>query len=310
MIEVREAEEGDLGPLAELFEVEYGRGAQFWERDLRHLLFSDYQHGRAVAMVAVVDGDAAALECLVAWPLRAGGRELRSLQSCRSLVGARARGKGVFGALLEAAMKASAERGVDLLFGFPNPSSLGSFVRSGWTQVQSSTVFMRPLSARARVAAPALRRRQPQRADDLPSDPLAATAVTADRQNGFGTWRAGLLDGSLYHTVFEGDGVAGRACEMKVLEHKFGFRECVVGWMREPAGTALDAVVAAARTIGADAVSIAVDEATSWPVETPTVARPWLRTSRMRSLVVYAPNPSIALDELSWRIWPADADTW
>ena len=75
-----------------------------------------------------------------------GWHRVLAAQSIDTMTHPRSQGKGVFTKLANACYGIAKERGIQLLYGFPNPSSYPGFVRKlGWKHIGDVTHWVRPI---------------------------------------------------------------------------------------------------------------------------------------------------------------------
>jgi len=103
------------------------RSIDFWDWKYRKGPF-----GAAIVQVARIEGRIAAAGSLWPMSLTWEHRRLRALQPCDTAVHPDFRRRGLFGVLNEARKELAAERRFDLIFNFPNGSSLPGYMKSGW----------------------------------------------------------------------------------------------------------------------------------------------------------------------------------
>jgi len=106
------------------------RGSRFWEWKYRESPF-----GPAAVQIVRIDGRIAAAGCLWPMSLIVGDKKLRALQPCDTAVHPDFRRRGLFGYLNRARKEFAVERGVDVVFNFPNENSLPGYLKAGWTYV-------------------------------------------------------------------------------------------------------------------------------------------------------------------------------
>jgi GNAT superfamily N-acetyltransferase len=134
---------GDTGALQELFTTVFGvdRGA------LHHRWkFEDNPAGPQVLAVAEDEGRLVGQYAL--WPmrLRLGDEVVQAAQSLDTMTHPDYRGQGMFTVLAKAAMDYAQERGIEVLFGFPNTASYPGFVRKlDWDHVGDVGQYTRVL---------------------------------------------------------------------------------------------------------------------------------------------------------------------
>lgn len=123
----RPAVESDLPGIRGLFDaVKQG------ERPFSHdrWRFFGRQDEPAVLMIGEDDEGIAGLNALLPTEAVLDGRRFKACQSIDTMVHPRARGKGLFGILAREARAAAARRGIEVVYGFPNATSLPMFVKS------------------------------------------------------------------------------------------------------------------------------------------------------------------------------------
>ncbi len=104
--------------------------------------------GEFVAVVAVsaeAEGTIVGFNIWNPWLVQTSAGPVIAYQSGASAVDESMRGRGVFGQLLRAGESVARGRGVEMLFGFPNPASLPAFVKGGWDHALSLRIFVSPL---------------------------------------------------------------------------------------------------------------------------------------------------------------------
>lgn len=123
----RSAVESDLAGIRALFDaVKQG------ERPLAHdrWRFFGRTDEPAVLIVGEDDQGIAGLNALLPTEAVLDGRRFKACQSIDTMVHPRARGKGLFGLLAREARAEAARRGIEVVYGFPNATSLPMFVKS------------------------------------------------------------------------------------------------------------------------------------------------------------------------------------
>lgn len=106
--------------------------------------FHDNPAGKGLITVGREAGEAIAINGFMASRFLIGDRELIGHQSMDTIVGTAARGKGVFGKLIN---KFYDQADSALLYGFPNQNSAkGFFGKLGWTKFGEVPMLVRPLS--------------------------------------------------------------------------------------------------------------------------------------------------------------------
>jgi len=88
--------------------------------------------GAPIRVVAKIGGRVVGFNSWNPWLIPSSREPLLVYQSGASAVGEETRGRGVFAKLLAIGEATAKERGVRYFIGFPNPASLGSFLRAGW----------------------------------------------------------------------------------------------------------------------------------------------------------------------------------
>jgi len=105
--------------------------------------------GQPVIMVAESAGRIIAHRAF--WPidLHIGDDAVRGAQSIDLMVEAAYRGRGVFRELAPASFAVAEQRGLELLYGFPNRDAMRASARLGWNHIGNVPRFVRPLRSDA-----------------------------------------------------------------------------------------------------------------------------------------------------------------
>ncbi len=139
----RPAVEADLPGIRALFDaVKQG------ERPLAHdrWRFFGRPDEPAVLIVGEDDQGIAGLNALLPTEAILDGRRFNACQSIDTMVHPRARGTGLFGLLARKAREAAAARGIEVVYGFPNATSLPIFVKSqAFVYIDDMPRHIRPL---------------------------------------------------------------------------------------------------------------------------------------------------------------------
>lgn len=139
----RPAVEADLPGIRALFDaVKQG------ERPLAHdrWRFFGRRDEPAVLIVGEDDQGIAGLNALLPTEAVLDGRKFKACQSIDTMVHPRARGTGLFGLLARKAREAAAARGIEVVYGFPNATSLPIFVKSqAFVYIDDMPRYIRPL---------------------------------------------------------------------------------------------------------------------------------------------------------------------
>ncbi|HEX8654756.1 MAG TPA: GNAT family N-acetyltransferase [Allosphingosinicella sp.] len=156
-----------------------GRGKLEWK-------LRDGPGGTGAVAVATAGGEIIGVNAFMPSRFRIGERTGRAYQSMDTIVTPAARGKGVFGRLINCFYD---EGEADLLYGFPNAnSSPGFFGKLGWAHFGSVPMLFRPLRSGYFL------KRVSRFLPDLPIPMLARGAENFERALGFderatGAWR-------------------------------------------------------------------------------------------------------------------------
>jgi len=130
------AVDADRAAILELLQDSFGsvqrssstsRNQDFWKWKYQASSF-----GPAFVQVIRIEGQVAAAGCLWPFTLRWNEHLLQALQPCDTAVHPAFRRRGLFTQLNIARKALAVERGVDLLFNFPNRNSLPGYLHSGW----------------------------------------------------------------------------------------------------------------------------------------------------------------------------------
>lgn len=140
---VREAEPGDLDLIRDLYRAVRGQNRPETYDRWRYLASP---FGPAPGTLAVADGRAVGFYTLWPTPLRIGSAAVAGAQSMDTMTHPDFRGQGVFVALARACFELAHERGIRLLYGFPNGESFPGFVRRlEWTHAGDIPHWIRPI---------------------------------------------------------------------------------------------------------------------------------------------------------------------
>jgi GNAT superfamily N-acetyltransferase len=140
---VRLARPGDAGRIAELFETVFGLS-----RSVAHTTWKfDQNPAGAPVVVVAEDGDRIVGQyALWPTPLRLGGTSVLGAQSLETMTHPDYRGQGMFTVLANESFIAAADRGVEVLYGFPNSNSFHGFVRRlNWDHTGDVGLWVHPL---------------------------------------------------------------------------------------------------------------------------------------------------------------------
>lgn len=145
----RPAVEADLPRIRALFDaVKQG------ERPLAHdrWRFFGRKDEPAVLIVGEDDQGIAGLNALLPTEAILDGRRFKACQSIDTMVHPRARGKGLFGLLAREARAEAARRGIEVVYGFPNDTSLPMFVKSqAFVYIDDMPRFVRAIRPSRRI---------------------------------------------------------------------------------------------------------------------------------------------------------------
>ncbi len=140
---IREAGPGDLDLIRNLYRAVRGHNRPEAYDRWRYLA-SPY--GPAPGMLALADGRAVGFYTLWPTPLRIGAASVAGAQSMDTMTHPDFRGQGVFVALARACFELAHQRGIRLLYGFPNRESFPGFVRRlEWTHAGDIPHWIRPI---------------------------------------------------------------------------------------------------------------------------------------------------------------------
>ena len=100
-----------------------------------------------IAVIAEDSGRIVGQYALWGTPLNIGGQKVSGAQSLDTMTHPLYRGQGMFVTLAQACMEIARERGVEVLYGFPNDQSLPGFVRKlDWDHIGEVPLWIRPLN--------------------------------------------------------------------------------------------------------------------------------------------------------------------
>jgi GNAT superfamily N-acetyltransferase len=144
---IRPFENADLPSVLELMTESLGENAVLQRTpelfSWKHL---ENPFGRSLILVAEDHEGIVGFRAFMRWELAtpAGGL-LRCVRPVDTATHPRARRRGVFRGLTEAAVEQAREEGVHLIFNTPNPQSGAGYLKMGWQQVGSIGAMVRPL---------------------------------------------------------------------------------------------------------------------------------------------------------------------
>ncbi len=117
-------------------EREIGRGKLEWK-------LRDSPGGTGSVAIATLDGETIGMNAFMPSRFRLGGEDVRAYQSMDTIVTPAARGKGVFGSMINCFYEGT---DASLIYGFPNlNSSPGFFGKLGWKHFGAVPMLVRPL---------------------------------------------------------------------------------------------------------------------------------------------------------------------
>lgn len=118
--------------------------------------YFDNPSGPPVILVAEAHGQIIS-QCAL-WPtmLRYGGRRLLGAQSVDLMTHPAYRGEGIASGLAQRAYKRAAERGIQILFSFPNRETLRASTGLGWCVIGETDTYSRPLRSHALHRVPGI----------------------------------------------------------------------------------------------------------------------------------------------------------
>lgn len=151
---VRAAGPGDIELIRELYRAVRGDNRPVTYDRWRYL---DSPYGSTPGAMAVEGGRAVGFYPVWPAPLRIGWESIPGAQAMDIMTHPDFRGQGVFMAMAKACFEIAAQRGIRLLYGFPNAASYPGHVRrSGWTHAGDVPHWMRPIrpSRHPRMPAP------------------------------------------------------------------------------------------------------------------------------------------------------------
>lgn len=143
MLKIREAIADDIPRIAELAQACHG---QSLSADRLRRKFWENPDAEPVILLAEQDGRIAGQYAL--WParLQLGRESVMGAQSLDTMTHPDFRGRGIFVQLANAAFAVAERRGIEVLYGFPNPQSYPGFVRRlNWDHTGNVDVLARPL---------------------------------------------------------------------------------------------------------------------------------------------------------------------
>jgi GNAT superfamily N-acetyltransferase len=142
-----------------------------------------------IAVIAEDDEQIVGQYALWGTPLSIGGQAVSGAQSLDTMTHPLYRGRGMFVTLAQACMELARERGVEVLYGFPNDQSFPGFVRKlEWDHIGDVPLWIRPLN-------PSRHRRMPRVLGPL-ADGIAGL-LPKGRAGNHATAGAGFSDGEL-----------------------------------------------------------------------------------------------------------------
>lgn len=171
---VREATFADSSRLAILFYKVFG-----FEYSQSHYHWKFFENPDGPPIIAVAEDGEQLVGQYALWPtrMRLGSSVVLGAQSLDTMTHPDYRGQGMFTILAEHCMKFAADRGVEMLYGFPNENSYAGFVRKlDWDCTGNIPLWTRPLH-------PAKHRRVPRWAGPVAN--LATTLLPRGRSGSF-----------------------------------------------------------------------------------------------------------------------------
>jgi GNAT superfamily N-acetyltransferase len=146
-IEIRQADDGDRERVVALV-------SRMWAEDIKarfDWLYLSNPHGRALTWLAVERETGRAVGCTSIFPRRVlvEGRERLGSIGGDCYIEPHVRRRGLATALHRASLMGSRERGVDFMYGPPNPNNLAALVKAGSSVVTGFRRWVRPLAGRA-----------------------------------------------------------------------------------------------------------------------------------------------------------------
>lgn len=188
---VRESTPADAEKIHDLMATCFGlrRPPRF-----EHWRYADPPFGQSLSFIAV-DGDRCiAHEALLPTRMQLGKETVLGAQSMDTMTHPDYRGQGVFVATARACFEVAAERGIELLYGFPNGLSLHGLLRLNWDHTGDIQQWTRPVSL-AHALPPGLATVADQLLDLLPRGRRTGVDVTVGRPDDdtleevLGRWR-------------------------------------------------------------------------------------------------------------------------
>ena len=140
---VRLAQPSDARRIAELFETVFGLS-----RSVAHTTWKFDQNPAGPPVVVVAEDGDRIVGQYALWPtpLRLGGTSVLGAQSLETMTHPDYRGQGMFTVLANESFIAAADRGVEVLYGFPNSNSFHGFVRRlNWDHTGDVGLWVHPL---------------------------------------------------------------------------------------------------------------------------------------------------------------------
>jgi len=98
-----------------------------------------------IILCAKHQGKVVSFNSWIPWEFTYGKRRYLGYQSGESATHAEYRGKGIFKNVIRRADQVALQRGIDFFFGFPNPISYHSFIKSGYRPVETYRYTLRLL---------------------------------------------------------------------------------------------------------------------------------------------------------------------
>lgn len=329
---IRPSTPDDLPDLRDLFTTVFGA-----ERPLAHVQwkFARGPSGPGIGMVAVDAGRIVGQYVLLSTALRLGRDVVAGAQSLDTMVHPDYRGQGMFVKLAEACYALAAERGIEMLYGFPNENSYPGFMsRLGWSHVADVPRWVRHIDLSrhprvprivrplARLAGRVMRAGDPQKGGITvkPGRPDAASLeqlltqwrsrtdlCRVERSAAWYDWRFSPDSGERYTWL-----TAWRAAEARgslVLNLP---ASTIADFLGDDAD-ALEALVATAIRQAAPAGCASLSTSTSEPAPAAALAACGFRPRMSAPLIVRAlgrRQHGAECDAGTWSINPADFDTF
>jgi predicted N-acetyltransferase YhbS len=142
---VREASRADWPMIRELMVTSFGEAGEVRPAAYNDWLYEATPFGKSLSFVAM-DGDrCVGHEGLLPARLRLGSETVAGAQSMDTMTHPDYRGQGVFVAVAGAAIEHAASLGMEVFYGFPNPTSLPGLLRLNWDHVTDVPNWTRPV---------------------------------------------------------------------------------------------------------------------------------------------------------------------